>query len=85
MLKDRKRLERTLSLAEKAQSTFEEKLTASGVADKARKKNTTWRHLDASRREVKRRLLAVALVEQREVVALQRKADKDAGVEAAAE
>jgi IS5 family transposase len=80
MLKDRKRLERTLSQAEAALSAHEEVLTKGGVAEADRRKNATWRKLDATRRDVKRRLGAVAGVEAREAAALQRKAEMAAEV-----
>jgi len=79
MLKDRPRLERTLSQAEAALAAHEKSLTDAGVAEGDRRKNATWRRLDATRREVKRRINAVAGVEAREAAALQRKAEKESG------
>lgn len=82
MLRDRTRLERTLKTAEQQLSAWETALTKAGVEESARRLDPTWRKLSAIRRQVRQRIRAVAGVEKREADALQRKADKAAGVTA---
>jgi hypothetical protein len=48
------------------------------VEEKARRKNAKWRSLDADVRTLKRRLIAVGAIEDREAAAEQRKAEKTA-------
>ncbi len=43
---------------------------------KQKSKDPKWRHLNADARQLKRRLLAVAAIEEREAAAAQRKAEK---------
>lgn len=77
MIKDRPRIERQLSLAKQELSACESKLAAAGVTGKELKKNAVWRHLNAEFRQLKRRLLAVAAVEEREAAVVQRRAEKE--------
>ena len=76
MQKDRKRIERQLEVAKQNVATCEKQLETAGVTGKARTKDTKWRHLNADYRQIKRRLLAVAAIEQREADAIARKAEK---------
>ena len=73
---DRQRIERQLKLAQERLSCWVNQLDAEKVAEKARSKNPKWRALDADVRTLKRRLIAVAGVEEREANAEKRKADK---------
>jgi len=75
---DRQRIERQLKLAQENLSVWEKQLDAEKVEVTARKKNAKWRALDADRRAIKRRLIAVAGIEEREAAAEQRKAEKAA-------
>jgi len=79
---DRERIERQLKLASQTLADCEKQLDKDKVAPEQRRKLPKWRHLDADVRALKRRLLAVKGVEEREAEALQRKA---AGAEAVAE
>jgi hypothetical protein len=79
---DRARIERQLKLAEQKLADWEKKLDSDGVDAAARKKNPKWRNLDADLRALKRRLGAVAAVEEREAAAEERRGEP---VEAAAE
>ena len=76
MQKDRNRIERQLELAKQGVSNREKQLEAAGVAGKQRAKDPLWRHLNADYRQLRRRLLAVVAIEEREAVAIQRKAEK---------
>ncbi len=73
---DRQRIERQLKLAQERLSRWVNQLDADKVAEKVRRKNTKWRALDADVRTLKRRLIAVGGIEEREATAEQRKADK---------
>ncbi len=76
MLKDRSRIERQLTMAQQQLTACETKLATDGITGKARGKNAVWRLLNAGYRQLKRRLNAVAAVEEREAAVLQRKAEK---------
>jgi len=76
MLKDRSRIERQLTMAQQQLTACETKLATDGITGKARGKNAVWRLLNAGYRQLKRRLIAVAAVEEREANVLQRKAEK---------
>jgi hypothetical protein len=78
MQKDRNRIERQLELAKQNVAAFEKQLETAGVTGKQRAKDPKWRHLNAEYRQLRRRLLAVAGIEQREAAADQRRAEKDA-------
>ncbi len=82
MLKDRSRIERQLTKAQQLLTACETKLAADGVTGKARGKNAVWRALNADYRQLRRRLNAVAALEQREADVLKRKAEKANAVEA---
>ena len=75
---DRQRIERQLKLAQDNLSVWVKQLDADKVEESARRKNAKWRNLDADVRTLKRRLLAVGAVEEREAAAEQRKAEKTA-------
>ncbi len=75
---DRQRIERQLKLAQEDLAQWEKHLDAKKVAASDRKKNARWRSLDADVRALKRRLLAVKEIEEREAAAEQRKAEKAA-------
>ena len=75
---DRQRIERQLKLAQENLSQWVKQLDADKVEEKLRKKNAKWRSLDADVRTLKRRLLAVGAVEERESAAEQRRAEKTA-------
>ncbi len=79
MKKDRTRIERQLELARKSLDTCEKSLQAAGVTGKQLAKDTKWRSLNADYRQLRRRLLAVKAVEEREAAAAQRKAEKLSG------
>ena len=70
---NRERIERQLKLAEKNLADCVKKLDADNVAADKRAKNPKWRHLDGDMRALKRRLLAVKSVEEREAAAAERK------------
>ncbi len=76
MLKDRSRIERQLTMSQQQLSACESKLASDGITGKARGKNAVWRLLNAGYRQLKRRLNAVAAVEEREAAVIQRKAEK---------
>lgn len=73
---DRQRIERQLKLAQENLDQWVKQLDADKVETQARRKNAQWRSLDAGVRTLKRRLLAVAEVEERESAAEQRRAEK---------
>jgi len=73
---DRERIERQLKLAEKQQADWEKTLTNDKVDAKEWRRNAKWRHLDAGTRALKRRIIAVKAIEDREAEAAQRKADR---------
>lgn len=75
---DRQRIERQLKLSQETLAQWEKQLDADKVEQSARKKNAKWRSLDADVRALKRRLIAVGEVEEREAAAEQRKAEKAA-------
>ncbi|MCA9065371.1 MAG: hypothetical protein KDA96_20020 [Planctomycetaceae bacterium] len=83
MLKDRKRIERQLAVAQQTVDAVEKKLAEGGVTGKKLSRDPQWRHVKADYRQLKRRLLAVAALEQREADAAQRKADKLSGADQA--
>lgn len=76
MQKDRNRIERQLELARENVANREKQLEAAGVTGKQKAKDPVWRHLNADYRQLRRRILAVAAVEEREAAAIQRKAEK---------
>ena len=78
---DRQRIERQLKLAQENLSEWVKHLDADNVEEKSRKKDAKWRSLDSDVRALKRRLIAVAAVEEREAAAEQRKAEKSAAAE----
>ena len=82
MLKDRSRIERQLSMAQQQLSACETKLAGDGITGKARGKSAVWRRLNADYRQLKRRLNAVAALEEREAAVVQRKAEKANAAEA---
>ncbi|MCP4171241.1 MAG: hypothetical protein GY758_10775 [Fuerstiella sp.] len=75
---DRERIERQLKLAENQQADWEKVLTDDKVDAKEWRRNAKWRHLDADTRALKRRIIAVKAIEDREAEAVQRKADRTA-------
>lgn len=75
-LMDRLRIERQLKLAQENLSQWEKQLDAQD--EKARRKNAKWRALDGDVRALKRRLIAVGTIEEREAAAEQRKTEKAA-------
>jgi len=77
-LMDRQRIERQLKLAQENLSDWEKQLDAEKVESTSRRKNAKWRSLDADVRTLKRRLIAVKGIEEREAAAEQRKAEKAA-------
>ena len=81
---DRERIERQLKKAEQDLVDCEKQLDKEKVAPEQRSRNAKWRHADADRRAMKRRLLAVMEIEEREAAALERKnQDPDAVAEEA--
>ena len=78
VLMDRQRIERQLKLAQENLSQWVKQLDAERVEEKARRKDAKWRSLDADVRTLKRRLIAVGMIEEREAAAKQRKAEKTA-------
>lgn len=77
-LMDRQRIERQLKLAQENLSVWEKQLDADKVEVASRRKNAKWRSLDADVRTLKRRLIAVSGIEEREAAAEERKAEKAA-------
>ena len=75
---DRQRIDRQLKLAQENLAQWVKQLDAERVEEKARRKNAKWRSLDADVRTLKRRLIAVGAIEEREAAAEQRKAEKTA-------
>ncbi len=75
---DRERIERQLKLAESQQADWEKVLTNDKVDAKEWRRNAKWRHLDADTRALKRRIIAVKVIEDREAEAVQRKAERAA-------
>ncbi|MCH2210137.1 MAG: hypothetical protein MK110_02465 [Fuerstiella sp.] len=73
---DRQRIERQLKLAQEKLSQWVKQLDAQKVDEKTRRRNAKWRSLDADVRQLKRRLIAIGAIEEREVAAEQRKAEK---------
>jgi len=73
---DRARIERQLKLAQENLAGWVKQLDADKVEEKARKRNAKWRSLDADVRALKRRLLSVSAVEEREAAAEQRRTEK---------
>ena len=71
---DRERIERQLKLAEQELAACEKQLDKQKVDAAARAKQPKWRKADADVRAIKRRLLAVKGVEEREAAAAERKA-----------
>ncbi len=70
----RSSIERQLTKAETALGARVSVLDSQGVDEKSRRRDPKWRQLDANRRQLKRRLIAVAAVEQREQDCAARKA-----------
>lgn len=70
---DRERIERQLKLAEQRRSDCEKQLDGDKVPAEKRRQNPKWRSLDADVRALKRRIIAVKQIEEREEAALQRK------------
>lgn len=67
-------LEWQLSRATTELTTFESELDAKGVVTAARPRSPKWRNLNATCRQLRRRLLAVAKIEATNVEVAQRKA-----------
>ncbi len=82
MQKDRNRIERQLELSKQKLSACEGRLEAAGVTGRQRNKDTKWRQLNADYRQLRRRLLAVKAIEDRESAAIQKKAEKQTAAEA---
>ena len=78
---DRERIERQLKLAEQRLSAWEKQLDADKVAAEKRGRNPKWRSLDADVRALKRRIIAVKQIEDREEAALARKNETAAATE----
>ncbi|MFN9975107.1 MAG: hypothetical protein ACK58T_34975 [Phycisphaerae bacterium] len=76
MQKDRNRIERQLEVAKQGVSGREKQLEAAGITGKQRAKDPVWRHLNADYRQLRRRLMAVAAIDERESAAAQKKAEK---------
>jgi len=76
---DRQRIERQLKLAQEKLTQWETRLDADKVEARQRARNPKWRSLDADVRALKRRLVALKSVEEREAAAEQRKTEKAAG------
>ena len=70
---DRERIERQLKLAAQNLADCEKQMDKDKVAPEQRRRHPKWRHFDADLRAIKRRLLAVKGVEEREAAALERK------------
>lgn len=79
---DRERIERQLKLAAQNLADCEKQMDKDKVAPEQRRRQPKWRHFEAEYRTVKRRLLAVQAIEEREAAAIERKKQS---VEAAAE
>lgn len=71
----RSSLERQLALAVDSRTACEKNLAGQGIVDKAVKRQTKWRQLNAACRQLKRRLNAVAATEKQNAELLQRKAE----------
>ncbi|MEZ6057223.1 MAG: hypothetical protein R3C01_11020 [Planctomycetaceae bacterium] len=69
----RSSLERQISLAVDARTACEKALAEQGIVDKAVKKQTKWRQLNAVCRQLTRRLNAVAAIEKQNAALLARK------------
>jgi hypothetical protein len=76
MQKDRNRIERQLEVAKQGVSGREKQLEVAGITGKQRAKDPVWRHLNADYRQLRRRLMAVAAIEERESAAARKKAEK---------
>ena len=59
-------LERQLTRIKNNLSNCEQALTSAGVGQEQWSREAAWRHLDADRRQVMRRLRAASAIEQRE-------------------
>ena len=70
---DRERIERQLKLAAQNLADCEKQMDKDKVAPEQRRRQPKWRHFEGEVRTVKRRLLAVKAIEEREAVALERK------------
>ena len=75
---DRQRIERQLKLAQENLSQWVRKLDADNVEEKSRKRDAKWRSLDADVRALRRRMIAVSAIEEREAAAEQRKVERSA-------
>lgn len=62
----RSQLERQISAAQEDLAAWEKTLDGRGIAADARRKEPKWRKLDATCRQLKTRLCAVAEIEERE-------------------
>lgn len=82
---DRERIERQLKLAEQELAACEKQLDKDKVDAAARAKHPQWRSVDANLRAIKRRLIAVKEVEEREAAAAEHRANKENGGVATAE
>lgn len=82
MQKDRTRIERQLDLAKQKLAACEKQLESAGVTGKQRSKDPKWRSLNADYRQLRRRLLAVKAIEEREAALIQRRAEKASAAEA---
>lgn len=63
---DRNILERQLQLAKQQLQAVEGKLDAAGVEPKQRRRDPVWRSANATCRQITRRIIATAKVEQRD-------------------
>ena len=70
---DRERIERQVKLAAQNLADCEKQMDKDKVDPAQRRKSPKWRHFDADLHAVKRRLLAVKAVEEREAAALERR------------
>lgn len=71
----RSSIERQLTQAEADLSTRVSDLDVQGVEEKARRRDPRWRQLDAHRRQLRRRLIAVSAIEEREKECAVRKSE----------
>ena len=70
---DRERIERQLKMAAQNLADCEKQMDKDKVAPEQRRRQPKWRHFDGDLRTIKRRLLAVKAIEEREAAALERK------------
>ena len=78
---DRQQLEKQLEVTKSKLDARVGTLKSGGVAEEAYCCDPVWRNLDAARRQVKTRLVAVGKLEKREADAQARKDNPEAGEE----